>query len=157
MGALLPPCFACSPPPGRLGERAGGCGQAERGSPAPPPRAGITAPAGSRGLQLGSFVFLSPQHYLVLQLTRRWRGGLGTRDNIRNEHLSRDQEQGLLPAVGAPSAPGLEVGHRAPLLPPAQPRSEPFLCLDHAHQLQGFQGRTKVSVLSSFCVRNLLF
>ncbi|XP_040394340.1 tumor necrosis factor receptor superfamily member 10A-like isoform X3 [Cygnus olor] len=47
-------------------------------------------------------------HYLVLQLTRRWRGGLGTRDNIRNEHLSRDQEQGLLPAVGAPSAPGLE-------------------------------------------------
>ncbi|XP_040394341.1 tumor necrosis factor receptor superfamily member 10A-like isoform X4 [Cygnus olor] len=48
-------------------------------------------------------------HYLVLQLTRRWRGGLGTRDNIRNEHLSRDQEQGLLPAVGAPSAPGLEV------------------------------------------------
>ncbi|XP_047901738.1 tumor necrosis factor receptor superfamily member 10A isoform X2 [Anser cygnoides] len=48
-------------------------------------------------------------HYLVLQLTRCWRGGLGTRDNIRNEHLSRDQERGLLPAVGAPSAPGLEV------------------------------------------------
>ncbi|XP_040394339.1 tumor necrosis factor receptor superfamily member 10B-like isoform X2 [Cygnus olor] len=107
-GGSAPSLLCLQPPPGRLGERAGGCGQAERGSPAPPPGAGITAPVGSRGLQLGSFVFLSPQHYLVLQLTRRWRGGLGTRDNIRNEHLSRDQEQGLLPAVGAPSAPGLE-------------------------------------------------
>lgn len=101
-------------------------------------------------------MFLSPQHYLVLQLTRCWRGGLGTRDNIRNEHLSRDQERGLLPAVGAPSAPGLEVGHRAPLLPAARPSSEPFLYLDHAHQLQGFQGRTNVSVLPSFWTPNLL-
>ncbi|KAM9175207.1 tumor necrosis factor receptor superfamily member 10A-like isoform 4-T4 [Mergus octosetaceus] len=47
-------------------------------------------------------------HYLVLQLTRMLAGRAGDADNIRNEHLSRDQEQGLLPAVGAPDAPGLE-------------------------------------------------
>nr|XP_038022872.1 tumor necrosis factor receptor superfamily member 10A-like isoform X4 [Anas platyrhynchos] len=47
-------------------------------------------------------------HYLVLQLTRMLAGRAGDADNIRNEHLSQDQERGLLPAVGAPDAPGLE-------------------------------------------------
>uniref|UniRef100_A0A663ECV3 TNF receptor superfamily member 10b n=1 Tax=Aquila chrysaetos chrysaetos TaxID=223781 RepID=A0A663ECV3_AQUCH len=43
--------------------------------------------------------FLPPQDYLLRQLTRYRRGGLGTQDNIRNERFSRDQ---LLPR-----APGL--------------------------------------------------
>ncbi|XP_071883215.1 tumor necrosis factor receptor superfamily member 10B isoform X3 [Anas platyrhynchos] len=51
-------------------------------------------------------------HYLVLQLTRMLAGRAGDADNIRNEHLSQDQERGLLPAVGAPDAPGLEVAAR---------------------------------------------
>ncbi|NWZ26717.1 TR10B factor, partial [Asarcornis scutulata] len=57
---------------------------------------------------LAALCFSPPQHYLVLQLTRMLAGRAGDADNIRNEHLSQDQERGLLPAVGAPDAPGLE-------------------------------------------------
>lgn len=55
-----------------------------------------------------------------------------------------------LPGPGAGAAPCRggsrrpRAGGRAPC-PPAWPSSEPFLYLDHAHQLQGFQGR-KVSI-----------
>ncbi|NXI65376.1 TR10B factor, partial [Anseranas semipalmata] len=62
-------------------------------------------------LQLGCFVFLSHQGYLVIQLMRCRRGGLGMRDNVRNEQFYQDQQRELLPVVSrsvAPSAPGLE-------------------------------------------------
>ncbi|NXT36402.1 TR10B factor, partial [Pelecanoides urinatrix] len=58
---------------------------------------------------------------LIQQLTRCRRGGLGTQDNIRNEQFSQDQ---LLPRTSGlvtPSASGLEVRERAPLLRRARP------------------------------------
>lgn len=129
-------------PPGRLGERAGGCGRAKRGSPAapPPPGAGITTPAGS--LQLGSFVFLSPPAL----------PGAAADPDACGEGWGRGQhpQRAPLPGPGAGAAPCRggsrrpRAGGRAPC-PPAWPSSEPFLYLDHAHQLQGFQGR-KVSI-----------
>ncbi|NXH68421.1 TR10B factor, partial [Hydrobates tethys] len=70
-------------------------------------------------------------------LTRCQRGGLGTQDNIRNEQVSRDQ---LLPRASGsvtPSAPGLEVRERAPLLCRARPRKN----------LVPVQGKDPVTVL----------
>ncbi|NXK55296.1 TR10B factor, partial [Chauna torquata] len=99
----------CGPPMGTFSSsyrlwpsRAGSCAA---------PSAVIAALARTRGLQLGCFVFLSHQDYLVLQLTRCRQGGLGMWDNIRNEQFYQDQQRELLPAVPgsvAPSAPGLE-------------------------------------------------
>ncbi|XP_009574993.1 PREDICTED: tumor necrosis factor receptor superfamily member 10B-like, partial [Fulmarus glacialis] len=60
--------------------------------------------------------------YLVRQLTRCQRGGLGTQDNNRNEQISRDQ---LLPRASGlvtPSAPGLEVVVPTTSYPSVQPR-----------------------------------
>ncbi|XP_059687377.1 tumor necrosis factor receptor superfamily member 10B [Gavia stellata] len=60
--------------------------------------------------------------YLLRQLTRYQRGGLGTQDNIRNERFSQDQ---LLPTASGsvtPSAPGLEVTVPRTSYPGVKPR-----------------------------------
>uniref|UniRef100_A0A663EE36 Death domain-containing protein n=2 Tax=Aquila chrysaetos chrysaetos TaxID=223781 RepID=A0A663EE36_AQUCH len=51
----------------------------------------------------------SVMDYLLRQLTRYRRGGLGTQDNIRNERFSRDQLLPRAPGLVTPSAPGPEV------------------------------------------------
>ncbi|XP_052661546.1 tumor necrosis factor receptor superfamily member 10A-like isoform X1 [Harpia harpyja] len=51
----------------------------------------------------------SVMDYLLRQLTRFQRGGLGTQDNIRNERFSRDQLLPRAPGLVTPSAPGPEV------------------------------------------------
>lgn len=137
-------------PPGRLGERAGGCGRAKRGSPAAPPTQGLVSPPRLGVSSLAALCFSPPQHYLVLQLTRMLAGRAGDADNIRNEHLSQDQERGLLPAVGAPDAPGLEVGHRAPLLGRALSLSFTSTTLISSKASRAGRFPSEVSVLSSF-------
>lgn len=130
------------PPREGWGSVQGAVAEQSGGLPRLPPPRGLVSPPRLGVSSLAALCFSPPQHYLVLQLTRMLAGRAGDADNIRNEHLSQDQERGLLPAVGAPDAPGLEVGHRAPPLGRALSL---FLYLHHAHQLQGFQGR-KVSI-----------
>lgn len=137
-------------PPGRLGERAGGCGRAKRGSPAAPPPRGLVSPPRLGVSSLAALCFSPPQHYLVLQLTRMLAGRAGDADNIRNEHLSQDQERGLLPAVGAPDAPGLEVGHRAPPLGRALSLSFTSTTLISSKASRAGRFPSEVSILSSF-------
>lgn len=151
LGALLGPCFACSPP-GKAGGARRGLWPSKAGvSCGSPPGAGITTPAGSSGSPAWQLcVSLPPQHYLVLQLTRMLAGRAGDADNIRNEHLSQDQERGLLPAVGAPDAPGLEVGHRAPLLGRALSLSFTSTMLISSKASRAGRFPSEVSVLSSF-------
>ncbi|XP_075030787.1 tumor necrosis factor receptor superfamily member 10B isoform X2 [Calonectris borealis] len=75
--------------------------------------------------------------YLMRQLTRYRRGGLGTQDNMRNEQFSRDQ---LLPRASGsvtPSAPGLEVMVPRTSYPSVQPRKN----------LVPVQGKDPVTVL----------
>lgn len=86
----------------------------------------------------------------MLQLTRMLAGRAGDADNIRNEHLSQDQERGLLPAVGAPDTPGLEVGHRAPLLGRALSLSFTLTMLISSKASRAGRFPSEVSVLSSF-------
>ncbi|KAM6395529.1 tumor necrosis factor receptor superfamily member 10B-like [Rhynochetos jubatus] len=62
--------------------------------------------------------------YLVRQLTRYQRGGLGTQDNIRNEQFSRDQLLHRASGSVTPSAPGLEVLVPETSCPSVKPRKK---------------------------------
>ncbi|NXD71909.1 TNR26 factor, partial [Eolophus roseicapillus] len=85
---------------------------------------------------------LRPQDYLMQRLMRFRNRSLGTQDNRLNECFSQDPLLSRTPGPVTPSAPGPEVRERAPLLRPAWPRSDAFLCLHQAHQLGDFQGWT---------------
>nr|XP_038022870.1 tumor necrosis factor receptor superfamily member 10B-like isoform X2 [Anas platyrhynchos] len=97
------------PPREGWGSVQGAVAEQSGGLPRLPPPRGLVSPPRLGVSSLAALCFSPPQHYLVLQLTRMLAGRAGDADNIRNEHLSQDQERGLLPAVGAPDAPGLEV------------------------------------------------
>lgn len=138
------------PPREGWGSVQGAVAEQSGGLPRLPPPRGLVSPPRLGVSSLAALCFSPPQHYLVLQLTRMLAGRAGDADNIRNEHLSQDQERGLLPAVGAPDAPGLEVGHRAPLLGRALSLSFTSTTLISSKASRAGRFPSEVSVLSSF-------